>query len=109
MRRLLILASSTLQFALAATAVAQSQQETANDAVSWGNANAPPVVDAAEAGDPAALVPGYGGTDTPLNDYYNNQRPADLESNAVNAVILAPDPTADYTWQQSNTPILQFS
>lgn len=91
------------------TAAAQSQQESADDAIDWGNANTAPVADAAEAADPADLVPGYGGTDTPLSEYYDNQATGDLEADAIDAVILAPDPTVEYAWEQSNTPILEFS
>jgi hypothetical protein len=40
--------------ALAGTAAAQSQQESADDAITWGNANRAQVADATEAADPAS-------------------------------------------------------
>ena len=42
-------------------------------------------------------------------DYYDNQSTGDLESDAINTVILGSDPTVDYAWDRSNTPILEFS
>lgn len=101
--------ATLLMMVLTGTAAAQSQQESADDAITWGNANRAQVADATEAADPAEVVPGYGGTDTPLGDYYENQATGDLESDAIEAVILAPDPTVEYAWQQANTPILEFS
>lgn len=94
---------------VAGLALAQTQQENADDAVTWGSGNNDPVIDASEAADPNDVVPGYQGTDTTLGDYYDNQNPGNLESDAINAVIVSPDPTAEYAWGQSNTPILEFS
>ena len=66
-------------------------------------------LEAAATADPTAVVPGYAGTATPLSDYYDRQSAGDLEADGINAVIVAPDPTAAYAWDQANTPILEFS
>ena len=109
LNRVRVVRVAVLMILLTGTAAAQSQQESADDAITWGNSHTAQVADAAEAADPADVVPGYGGTETPLGDYYENQATGDLESDAIDAVILAPDPTVEYAWEQSNTPILEFS
>lgn len=90
-----------------ASSFAQTQQEQADDAIAWGSANNEAVEAAAGNGDPATLVPGYAGT--PLTDYYENQSSGALEADARNAVMVSPDPTTEYAWGQSNTPMLEFS
>ena len=100
---------SFLLVMVAASAGAQTQQDHADDATNWGSDNNAPVVEAAETADPTAVVPGYEGTATPLSDYYDRQSAGDLEADGISAVIVSPDPTAEYAWDQANTPILEFS
>ena len=100
---------SLLLIMVAASAGAQTQQDHADDATKWGSDNNTPVVEATETTEPAAVVPGYEGTATPLSDYYDRQSAGDLEADSINAVIVSPDPTTEYAWDQANTPILEFS
>ena len=90
-------------------AIGQEQQQHADDAIDWANANNALVVNAAKGSDPQASVPGYQGTDTALSDYYINQSAASLEADGVSAVVVSPEPTTEYVWQQSTTPLLRFS
>lgn len=91
-----------------AIAWAQTQQEQADDAIAWGSAGNASVAEATEA-DPSTLVPGYAGEETALGDYYDGQNAAALEADAMEAVIVSPDETTDYAWEQSNTAMLEFS
>lgn len=90
------------------TAWAQTQQEQADDAIAWGGGANASVLEATEA-DPTTVVPGYAGEDTALGDYYDGQNSAALEADAMEAVLVSPNETADYAWAQSNTPMLEFS
>jgi type-F conjugative transfer system mating-pair stabilization protein TraN len=100
---------SLLLIIVSASAGAQTQQDHADDASNWGGSNNAPVVEATETTEPAAVVPGYEGTATPLSDYYDRQSAGNLEADGINAVIVSPDPTTKYAWDQANTPILEFS
>lgn len=86
----------------------QTQQQRADDAIAWGSAGNDAVAGATD-GDPAALVPGYAGEDNDLGDYYDSQNAAALEADAMEAVIVAPNPTTEFAWDQSTTPMLEFS
>ncbi|MEM6485290.1 MAG: conjugal transfer protein TraN [Pseudomonadota bacterium] len=88
---------------------AQSQQETADDAIEWAEGANSEVVEAAEAGDPIDVTPGFAGTDLSQSDYYDNQSPGGLESDGFTAVITSGDETIGYAWDQANTPVLEFS
>lgn len=86
----------------------QTQQQQADEAIAWGSAGSETVAEATE-GDPAALVPGYAGDNNDLGDYYDSQNAPALETDAIEAVIVAPDPTTEFAWDQSTTPMLEFS
>jgi hypothetical protein len=98
-----------LTLIVAARVGAQTQQDHADDATTWGSDNNTPVVSAAQSADPTTTVPGYSGITTPLVDYYDQQSTGDLEADGINAVIVPTDPTVEYAWDQSNTPILEFA
>lgn len=89
--------------------LAQTQQEHADDAITWGTSGNASVTETVDDTDPETLVPGYAGETTPLSDYYDSQSVGALETDAFNAVIVSPDPTAEYAWRESNQPMLEFS